>query len=190
MFEGTGPRFSYSGDPLDEFDSLCRDLWRSQKCLRWDFEDVDKSCDTTSDYSWYRDVSIGEEETVDDLDKRKTLEYQRQQLKCGEVDDNNQMSSPRPSTGTSGGNQCLKDNCNLELQFITKVMELINAGVKLNDDLHMFDSTYKTKCFHPGMRMGAQKVNYNQCCGEGFTRRPYSEEYFSCEEGELVRNRQ
>lgn len=175
VFDGTGPRFSYSGDPLDQFDSLCRDLYRAQKCLRWDFEDENKNCDTGSDYDWYKNLYI--HQNMNNLSAKQ----QREQVICGSrnpkdnVHNDHEHENARPVQ-----NACKIDNCELEIEFIKNIVQLIDDGIEKNDRYHMFDKDYKNNCYHRGGYMDANSVSYNKCCGQGFTRRPYSELHFKC----------
>merc|ERR1712048_1479616 len=176
-FLNVGPRNSYKGNPLDEIDQLCQKLYRAKKCLRWDYEDQSPSvfCETDLDYEWYKNT--------------KTKE-----IKCGKRPDsaNEQTYGVRPvASNTNSNSGCNLDNCELEHEFLTRLVDLvINQKVyKIKQNANLWTRRYNGRCFH--MRsLNAQASPYDQCCGEGLDRAPYNSNQFDCVKNELVKNPQ
>ena len=192
-FESTKSRFDYNSDSLDEIDELCRNLYRAQKCLKWDFDDGEKFCDVSLDYVWYRNLTKVEE-------GQDTLNCGDRSILGGELvtatSTTTSTTSTEPATTTDQSKEnsiiaallskkstCSKENCNLEKLFINNLFRLLSEGVRKNENYHMEDQQYQNRCYKGKGQIDANNVKLNTCCGVDLYRKPFNSEKFVCEDG-------
>lgn len=143
-----GSRNGYHGPPLDELDALCRDLWRSQKCMNHEESDADnENCPIDAGYPW--DDVLGDNGEPE--------------VACGRSENDRWMKRDE--------NQCDIKVCELEKEFAFKVKDLIASGYVKNPQFHTIqDGEYEAFC--PSSEFPEARDEY-ACCGEGLSRRPF-----------------
>lgn len=142
------PRFGYHGAPLDELDSLCKDLWKSQKCLREEEIYLGEECDIEDNFPWFVDGN-GD-------------------VQCGQEDE-------WPGWEDKPHNQCKYKNCLLELEFARNVKTLIDNGYTqdpANPIIHINDGKYLDFC--PVVNDSGNSGLTDACCGFGTKRKSYN----------------
>ena len=144
-----GSRNGYHGAPLDELDALCRDLWRSQKCLNHEESDADdEKCPTTVAYAFEKN---GDKDNND------------ASIACGRASSDRWMNKDE--------HQCDIKLCELEKEFAYKVKELIASGFQRDPSISKIaDAEYEQFC--PNNGFAEQRENF-ACCGEGIGRKPF-----------------
>lgn len=115
-----GSKNGYNGAPLDALDSLCRDLFRSEKCLQADIENCDN--DRAFPYTENDDGSVT----------------------CG------QDLSQWPNWLDNEANQCKLKLCQLELEFATTLKQMIADGFVADPSIsNINNKDYDTMCPPP-----------------------------------------
>ena len=142
------PRFGYKGPPLDELDGLCKDLWRSQRCLRGEEIYQGEECDIEDNFPWFVDGN-GD-------------------VQCGQEDE-------FPDWELKPHNQCKYKNCLLELEFAQNVKKLIDNGYTQdpNDPITSINDGKYTK-YCPVTTDPGNGGTTDGCCGLGTKRKPYN----------------
>lgn len=141
-----GPANGFNGEPVDELDRLCKQLYRAQRCLEIDSNNGEypKICTVDQAYAYHQDNSgdiiCGEENAPVKQDTRK---------------------------------ECKIDMCNLEKDFVAKVSDLFNSGYSKNgafDD--MSETDYENTCTRL-INAGGSPTEL-ACCGTGIDRRTFN----------------
>lgn len=151
-----GPAFNYHGDPLDELDSLCKKLYRAQKCIDIDSDEGNffKPCTTDMAYA-YTDDGLGN-------------------IVCLDEDSQNDVKAQTRK-------ECKKTMCELEMDFTNRVAELYESGdfVRNEDYYKMGVAAYKLNCKAVIGNGNGSSQNLS-CCGEGLSRKTYNPLFTQC----------
>lgn len=146
-----GPRNGYHGAPLDELDALCRDLYRSQKCLPADIA----GCHADQAYPFTKHAGGS--------------------VSCGP----DPITSPKWASRPN--NACKLQTCELELEFANAVNALVDSGYVADPAVsYIKDADYDAACpaiatgIPPpaleccGNGIGRKPFNgvTNQCCND------------------------
>ena len=154
-----GPRKTYHGPPISELDGLCYQLYRSQNCLKQDYEEgiLGKNSGSINEVEEDCDIEEGYPFAV----------FKDGSTQCGVKKD--------PTWALDPANQCKMRNCELERSFVDKVVELINSGWEKPKELEdkIYDNKYLDFCPIGNEPQGVLNKRH-KCCGTGFSRMPYN----------------
>jgi len=154
-----GPRNGYHGAPLDELDALCRDLYRSQKCLPADIDDC------TPDQAYPYTLNADESVT------------------CGP----DPVTAPKWASREA--NACKLKTCQLELEFAEAVNALVDSGYVADPNFsYIRDADYdafcpsvatgipppELECCGEGIKRKPFNGVTNECCPSGIIATPGS----------------
>lgn len=156
-----GPHHHYIGEPKDELDNLCKNLYRAQKCVEIDVNNGVYLSDCSIEDMFYYRV----ENTSDII--------------CLEKADED------GSTFTDLMNdrrECKKSICELEVDFADKIVDLVNnQGFVANPDYYGWnDSEYQLNCLRTIGNTGGVKTKDLACCGTGVDRKTYNPFVHDC----------
>ena len=163
-----GPRHNYHGPALDKLDELCRDLYRAQRCLKYEMESSSSS-NSNSNNSVSCNLSIG-------------YPFYKNQ-NTGEIICNHQTN---PNWNQKPENQCRYKNCQLEKEFIEKVEALLSSTPMNRHERNIInpiyadisDNDYGKYC--PAETYSGNNKGLEACCGIGIERKPYDAVNRSC----------
>lgn len=155
------PRNGYNGQPLDELDALCHELFRAQKCLK-----KEENCDLDRGYPFLLEKDDNDESTVI----------------CGASKGKSQKQIDNWKKNQN--NQCKLQNCQLEKEFAIKVKALIDGGYRQTDEsiVNIKDKNYDAICPPPVN----PKPREFECCGNGINRKPFDFISKQCCEDKVV----
>lgn len=142
-----GPTNGFNGEPVDELDRLCKQLFRAQRCLQIDSDNGEypKQCNNDMAYAFHQDANTGD-------------------VVCGEENATAKQSTRK---------DCKIDMCELEKDFVSKVSDLFNNGFVKNAAYeNMGQSDYEATCARNSAGGGTQSEL--ACCGAGIERRTYN----------------
>jgi len=146
-----GPTNGFNGEPVDELDRLCKQLFRAQRCLQIDSDNGEypKECNNDQAYAFH--LSNGD-------------------VVCGEENASNKQTVRK---------DCKIDMCELEKDFVTKVSDLFNNGYVKNAAFeNMSQNDYEATCARNSAGGGTQSEL--ACCGAGIERRTYNSVVATC----------
>lgn len=147
-----GPTNGFNGEPVDELDRLCKQLFRAQRCLTIDSTNgvYPKECNQDQAYSFFQD--------------------NQGDVICGEENASNKQTIRK---------DCKIDMCELEKDFVNKVSNLFNSGyVKVNAFENMNQADYEATCARNSA--GGGTLSELACCGAGIERRTYNNVVNTC----------
>ena len=159
-------KYRQHAEPLDELDTLCKKLFKSERCLQTDHNDgaYTKSCDAYDGFTWHIDATSGE-------------------ITCGNAD-----PAKRLRDGDDDPNNCEMALCETEKAFAIEVEALLNSGTFTANPEYksMGDLVYDGYC---GAERGADKVGGDgekdtkpimSCCGDGLERQTFNGLFDEC----------
>lgn len=149
-----GPTLNFNGDPLDELDQLCKNMYRAQKCITIDAEDGEykRECETSQGFAWYVDGTGA--------------------VQCGNIDDTAKDRERKA---------CKYTMCEIELDFAHKVASLFSNGYSRNDDFFRMEETkYLSTCARTDNNGSNGQQQELACCGKGLDRRIFNNLVSDC----------
>lgn len=181
--ELAGPLPGFGGQPVDELDKLCRDLYLYQKCIQIDNlnDRYNSPCELNDAYVYITESATGTGEVA-----------------CTEEDykpDTWDFTNSRQNVA-----DCTVDLCRGDTSFAKKVVDLYNSGTFRRTPSYFSmvqKGTYESTCQkHSGTSGstggssgsgssstssgGSSVESHTECCGIGLDRRPFASGHREC----------